>query len=315
VKFYFSPNKMDNIDSKKILTIRDFFTFVYLFPLRKLAAILPPKVTRFISTPLVYIYSLLPVSQKRRESISKTMNLVFNQKKTKQDIKKLSQKYLRNSAYSFIDDLILNKLSMKDLAERGVVKGLDNLENAILDKKGVILVGGHFSGDRVSKLFLRRMGFPIMCVRSKSPVGLLMSKVERKYFVPIMTRILDNVLKDYIYIEDKGFGIEILKRLRENGLVSILFDAITIKKGIYCSFFGSQHLFPTNFLQIAHLTGAAVIPMLCIGNSSSFTVMFEKKLELKQLPNKEEFISENLNTLVKLFELQILQYPTHWLMI
>jgi len=64
------------------------------------------------------------------------MNLVFNQKKTKQDIKKLSQKYLRNSAYSFIDDLILNKLSMKDLAERGVVKGLDNLENAILDKKG-----------------------------------------------------------------------------------------------------------------------------------------------------------------------------------
>jgi len=75
-----------------------------------------------------------------------------------------------------------------------------------------------------------------MCVRSKSPVGLLMSKVERKYFVPIMTRILDNVLKDYIYIEDKGFGIEILKRLRENGLVSILFDAITIKKGIYCSF-------------------------------------------------------------------------------
>lgn len=300
-------------DSKNIITIRDFFTFFYLFPLRKLAAILPPKVTRFISIPLVYIYSLMPVSQKRRESISKTMNLIFNHKKTKKEIKKLSQQCLRNSVYAFIDDLILNKLSKKDLIERGVINGLNNLENALFDKKGVILVGGHFSGDRVSKLFLREIGVSIMNVRSKSPASPSMSVVERKYFVPVMTNILNNVLKDYIFIEDKGFSIEILKRLRENGLVSILFDAGATTQGIW-PFFGNQRFFPTNFLQIAHLTGAAVIPMLCIGNSSSFTITFGEKLHFqKKSSNKEEFISANLNKLVKLFELQILQYPTHWL--
>lgn len=300
-------------DSRKIITIRDFFTFFYLFPLRKLAAILPPKVTRLISIPLVSIFSLKPVSQKRRESISKTMNLIFNHKKTKKEIKKLSQQCLRNSVDAFIDDLILNRLSKKDLIERGVINGLNNLENALFDKKGVILVGGHFSGDRVSKLFLREIGFPIMNVRSKSPASPSMSVVEGKYFVPVMTDILNNVLKDYIFIEDKGFSIEILKRLRENGLVSILFDAKATTQGIHWPFFGNQRFFPTNFLQIAHLTGAAVIPMLCIGHSSSFTITFGKKLQLQHFSNKEEFISANLNTLVKLFELQILQYPAHWL--
>jgi lauroyl/myristoyl acyltransferase len=305
---------MPFIAPKNIITVRDFFTFFYVFPLRKLAAILPPKVTRLMSMPLVYIYSVLPVSLQRRKSISRTLSLVFSYAKAKKDIKILTQECLRNSVYTFIDDTILNKLDKRCLIERGVIKGLENLENALSDKKGVILVGSHFTGDRVSKLFLREIGFPIMNVRSKSPVNPSTSVVEKKYFVPIMTSIVDNVLKDYVYIEDKGFSMKILKRLRENGLVSILFDARTTKNGIYCSFFGSQRFFPTNFLHIARLTGAAIVPMLCIGNSISFTIIVGKKIELQQFSDKEEFISANLNTLVKIFELQILQYPTHWLL-
>jgi lauroyl/myristoyl acyltransferase len=304
------------IDLKKIITIQDFFTFFYFYPVRKLAAILPPKLILLISIPFVNIYTLLPVHQKRSTSIRRSLSFIFNQTKTKKEVKTLARQCFRNAVYTFIDDLILNKLTKQDLIERGEIKGLENLEKALLDKKGVLLVGGHFSGDRLSKRLLREIGFPIMSVRRKIPVAISsMSTVQRKYFVPIKTKILDNALKDCVSVDDKGVGVEILQRLRENGLVSILFDTkkMEIRKGIYCSFLGSQRLFPTNFLQIAHLTGAAVIPMLSVGNSSSFTITFGKKLELQEFPNKEEFISANLNILVRILELQIMQYPTQWL--
>jgi lauroyl/myristoyl acyltransferase len=301
---------------KKIITVHDFFMFFYLFPLRKLAAILPPKVTHFISIPLVYIYSLLPVSQKRRNAITKTMTLVFSNKKTQKEIKKLSRQCLCNFVHTFIEDLTINRLNKKCLLERGVINGLEHLENALADRKGVILVGGHFSGDRVSKLFLREIGFPIMSVRTKSFVDPSMSLIAKKYFFPVMTNTLNEALKDCVFIEDKGFGMEILKRLRNNGLVSILFDARGKEtvRALNCAFWGSQRFFPTNFLRIARLTGAAVIPMLCIGNISSFTVTFGEKIELQECSDKEEFISKNLNTLVNLFESQVSQYPTHWLL-
>ena len=300
------------IDLKNIITIQDFFTFLYFFPVRKLAAILPTKLILLISIPFVNIYTLLPIHQKRKKSIRRSLSFIFSDTKTEKEVKMLTQQYLGNAVYTSIDDLILNNLTKQDLIERGEIKGLENLEKALLDKKGVLLVGGHFFGDRLSRLLLREIGFPILNVRKIHTASPSMSAVERKYFVPIRTKILDNALKDYVFVDDKSFSIEILKRLRENGLVSILFDARSPRTGIYCPFLGSKRLFPTNFLQIAHLTGAAVIPMLCIGNSSSFTVTFGKKLELQEFPTKEQFISANLNILVRMLELQIMRYPTQW---
>jgi lauroyl/myristoyl acyltransferase len=314
VRYY--RDRISFMNFKNFITVHDFFMFFYLFPLRKLAAVMPPKVIHLISIPLVYIYSLLPVSQKRRNAITKTMNLISNNEKTQKDIEKLSRQSLRNFVHTCIEDLTLNNLNKRDLLKRGVVQGLEHLKNALSDKKGVILVGGHFSGDRISKLFLREIGFPIMCVRTKSLYDPSASLIARKYFSPVMTNAVNEALEDYVFIQDKGFGMEILKRLRNNGIVSILFDVKGKEtvQGLHCPFLGSQRFFPTNFLQIAHLAGAAVVPMLCIGNSASFTITFGERIEFQKFADKEKFISTNLNTLVRILESQILQYPAHWLL-
>jgi len=304
------------MNGKKIITLHDFFMFFYLFPLRKLAAVLPVKVTRFISVPLVFLYSFLPVSKARRQAITETMHLVFSSKKSEKEIRQLTRQCLRNFVHTFIEDLALNKLNRNDLRERAVVCGFEHLETALRKKRGVILVGGHFTGDRLAKLFLREIGHPVLCVRAKSPVDPAMSFIARKYFFPVMANFQNDAVKDSVFIEDKGFSIEILKWLRQNGLVSILFDARgrASAQGIHCSFLGKQRFFPTNFLYIAQLTGAAVIPMLCVGNSSSFTVTFGERFELQELSDEEEFIAVNINRLVKILESHLLQYPTHWLL-
>lgn len=283
--------------------------------MRAAAAVLPPGISRLFGVPLAFIYSLLPLSLIRRTSVNRHLGLICGASGTKREVRRMARQSLRNSVSAFIDDIIIDKLDREYLLKRGVVKGIGNLEDALSLKKGVLLVGGHFTGDRVSKMLLREIGFPILSVRSGSPIGHSASLVEKKFFKPVMNKIMDKRLKDSIYIEDKGFSIEILRRLRQNGLVSILFDAITSKKGMYCSFFGSQRFFPTNFLQIAQATGAAIVPMVCVGNSRSFTIVIDRRLELQHFPDKGEFISANLSRLVKILESQILQYPTHWLLL
>jgi lauroyl/myristoyl acyltransferase len=75
---------------------------------------------------------------------------------------------------------------------------------------------------------------------------------------------------------------------------------------------GGKRSFPAGFFRIAHLTGAAIVPMLCVGNSKCFTIMFEKPFKIQKKLDEEKFISSNLEQLVGLLESQILQYPDQW---
>lgn len=243
----------------------------------------------------------------------KTMKSIYRDSKTAKEIDELCHKTLQNSAYAFIDDLILGRIDRRELLSRGVVKGIENLERALMEKKGAILVSGHFSGNRVANRFLRELGFPVMRVRQKYSPGPSISVVAKKYCAPRITDILNKSFGDYVFIEDKDFVLEIMRRLRQNGLVGILYDAISRSHGISLSLFEGRRSFPSNFIEMARLTGAAIIPVLCIGNSSSFEILFYEKLELIYYPDKKEFLTVNLNALVRLLESQISQYPGHWL--
>lgn len=294
------------------VSLRGILALLYAYPLRKLAAVLPPAATRFISIPFIYLYSVLPISRERRRKISNTWKTAFAGARSESDLKKLTRKCLRTAAYTFVDDMILVNLDWKGLRRRGSVQGIEHLEKALAAGKGVILVSGHFSGDRVGKVLLREIGHPVLSVTSKGTIDPSIRTMEQKYFVPLMKNTLCKILQDYICIEDRGFDLEILKRLRENGIVSILIDARAGTHKKHCPFLGGERIFATNFLQIARLTGAAVIPMLCIGDSRSFSVIIDKQVELMEFPTKEEFISGNLITVVNILEAQIRQYPAQW---
>ncbi|MCX5719467.1 MAG: lysophospholipid acyltransferase family protein [Nitrospirae bacterium] len=299
------------MSSKKIFALRDLSAFFYLLPLRMIATILPVRIVRSIGVLIAYIYSTL--SARRRRAIEKKLMVVFKDTEKINETEKISKQCLFNAASTYINDLILHRISKKDLLKCGKIMGLENLENALSAQKGVILVSGHFCGNRVAKRFLSEIGFPILSIRKKPFSNPAMSMIKKKYLQPIRFKLFNKIVQDYVFIEDDYFSLKILKRLRENGLVDIHIDARNSSHLIECAFLGTKRLFPADFLRIVYLTNAPVIPMLCIGNCSSFTIIFEKSVEFHKTSNKDEFISVNLNKLVRILESQIVHYPSQWL--
>ncbi len=298
---------------KRIFALRDFGIFLYLFPLRMVAAILPVKIVHLTGIFLGRIYS--SIAHGRRKKIQERLTLVFKDTKTKEEIKKLSYQCLHNTISTYIDALILGRISKKNLFKCGKIYGLENLKKALSAQKGVIIVSGHFCGNLIAGRFLCEIGFQTLGVHNRYRYVYEPQKslLENKYLKPYWAKVFSRALGDYVLIEDGDLGIKILRRLRENGLVNIHFDATSSGRLISRPFLGTERLFPVNFMRIVYSTGAAIIPMLCTGNSSSFNIFFEERVELRKASNKDEFISENLDTLVKILESQILQNPSQWL--
>lgn len=302
---------MSSLSPGKFIAARDIPALLYAYPLRKLAEILHPDVIRLISTPLVKAYSRILVSRQRRAAIRKKMSRIFQNVISKEELDELSRECIRNSAYSFVDDLIVDRLDRQKLMSRGIIEGIENVKSALSEKKGVILVGGHFSGNRIANLYMRESGIPVMCVRMRHVPPPQATFVARKYCAPRVTRLLHKSFEDYVYIDDAGFALDIMRRLRENGLVRVLIDTKALS-GVRCSFFGHYRPFHSKFLEIARLTGAAVIPQLCIGNSSSFRIFFGRRLELQPAKDRNEFLATNLQAVVEILEAQISSFPEHW---
>jgi len=262
---------------------------------------------------LGHIYSSLLMN--RRKRIQEKLTLIFKDSRTREEINALSYQSMRSAVSAYTDSLLVNRISKHDLLKFGSIKGQENVESALSLKKGVILVSGHFCGDVVASRFLRAIGMPILFVTKTKSFDPERSLLENKYLKPYWSKVFNQFEEDNIFIEDADFGLRITKHLRENGLVGIKLDAPFSKNLIECSFFGTKHFFPANFLKISFLTGSPIVPMVCTGNSASFEISFERMVELQEGSNRDEFVSVNLNKLVKMLESQILQYPSHWLFI
>ncbi len=276
-----------------------------------LADILPIKIVRWLGILLVYIHRLR--FDKKKRFLQKRLNIAFKNNKSKSDIKKITNQYMRNVGLRDIDDVILNRLTRKDLLRCSEIIGNENLETALSYNKGVILTSGHFFANRVGKRFLNEIGFPVLSVKNLIlSHDSRISRVRFKYLHPRYNNFVSQVTKDCVFVHDKNCTLKILKRLRENGLVSILIDAVNSYNMIEYPFLGIKRPFPAGFLRIVYQTGVPVVPMLCIGNSYSFTVIFEKMVEIQKISDQEAFMSENLATLVKVLESQILRYADQW---
>lgn len=296
---------------KHFIELNDLLLFFYLFPFRILAAILPIKIVRWSGILLVYIYLLL--FDRKKRFLQKRLNIAFKNSKRKSDIKKIVNQYIYNAGLKDIDDVILNRLTKKDLLRCSDIKGIENLETALSYNKGVILTSGHFFANRVGKRFLKEIGFPVLSVRKIIPRhDPCISRVRFKYLQPRYKNFVSQVIKDCVFIHDKNCTLKILKRLRENGLVNIHIDARNSYNMIEYPFLGTKRSFPAGFLRIVYQTGVPVVPMVCIGNSYSFTVIFEKMVEIQKISDQETFMSENLATLVKVLESHILRYTDQW---
>jgi len=299
--------------SNRFFSFRDIGIFFYLVPFRIVASILPIGAIRFFGLLMGHIYSALAYKRKRR--IQQRLRTAFGNSAANDKIVALSRRCLLNAVACHVDALIVNRIGTQSLLGNGQVSGLEHLHNALLKGKGVLLVTGHFTGIKMISRFLHESGYPHFGMVKRHADDPGASQIENKYLAPYWAKLIDRTRHAPVFVEDKDVGLRIMKRLRENGIVIISLDVPFSQHLLTRPFLGSERAFPVGFLRIVYATGAAVVPMVGIGNSSAFHIWFEEAVNFREAARKDEFVAKNIDILVRILESQILKDPAHWLLI
>ena len=211
-----------------------------------------------------------------------------------------------------IDDLIMDRLLADGRQVHVRLCGRGNLDRVLAAGKGAIVVSGHFYATRLAKRYLAKIGYPMLTVRNQIPIDPAAGRLGRRFLEPRYVNFLHGVIRDEVFIQDEECSFKIFKRLQLGGLVNIHFDAPYSQITAAYPFLGRRDTFSAGFLRIAKLSGCAVIPMLCVGNSEDLTIAFDEPVSLEATSNKDQLVATNMPKLVKILETQILEHPDQW---
>jgi KDO2-lipid IV(A) lauroyltransferase len=292
-----------------LFTVQDLLGWAYLYPVRGLFRILPVRFSGWLTRRLAPVYAWF--RRDTRSVVERTMALAFAGRAVQDSPAALARVFMVRDARKVADDLLIRRLSPTQLARKARVRGLEHLQAACAEGRGVIVVSGHFHANRLAKYYLRRAGYPMLSVRRRVPLGPSGGRFGRRFVQPAYGRFLAGNVEDELYSGDADLGAGLLRRLRENGIVNIHFDAAMARERYHLPLLHVSWPFAAGFVRLAEHSGAPLLPMLCLGDSNGFEINFEPPIRLSGKSSPEE-CRARLQLLARRLEAWILANPEQW---
>lgn len=296
-------------ESHPLITAQDIVSWIYLYPVRWFSRLFPVSFLQWLAVKLGGPYATL--RKRRRRQISERMSTIFRDREPPAPPDVMAYEFIRKDMRKGIDDLIIRRLGTENMRAAATITGLEHLDNALADGKGVIVISAHFHANRLAKYYLRRIGYPFMSIRNRLPRSAATGRFGRRFLAPVYGEFLDDLVEDEVHTQNAGLGPLLLRRLRENGIVNIHIDAAISSEWFWVPFLNEERPFAGGFIRIAELTGAPLVPMVCLGNSSAFEVNFGAPVRYTGKSTPEEFTGRLMSKVHRL-ESWVLAHPTEW---
>jgi Kdo2-lipid IVA lauroyltransferase/acyltransferase len=201
----------------------------------------------------------------------------------------------------------MQELNKGNICRFVVHDGLENYLEGLRRGRGVIFMTAHFGAWELSSFAHAVYGYPLRFV--VRPID--NPRVE-KLISTCRTR------SGNIPIERRSAARDILKALRQNEAVGILFDQNTTRsEGIFAEFFGIPAATTPALALFALRTGAAVVPGFLIWDTSlgKHRLRLDPPVQLIDTGNLDHDVLENTKIFNKILEDYIRKYPDQWLWI
>ena len=199
------------------------------------------------------------------------------------------------------------QLNKTNISRYVVHDGLDNYLEGLKRGRGVIFMTAHFGAWELSSFAHAVYGFPL------------------KFIVrPIDNRRVEALISSYrtasgnVPIDRRSAGRDVLKALRQNEAVGILFDQNTTRsEGVFAKFFGIPAATTPGIALFALRTGAAVVPGFLIWDAElqKHRLRLDPPVELINTGDLDRDVLENTKLFNKILEGYIRKYPDQWLWI
>jgi KDO2-lipid IV(A) lauroyltransferase len=196
--------------------------------------------------------------------------------------------------------------SNKTISDKTRFYGLEHFNEALLAKKGVLILSQHVGNGDVGVVRL---------VNQKIFFNLISKKFKNKLANDFWFGIREKMGVKFIEPHGNSTAFDILKCLKQNQPVAFVLDQfMSIPYGIETEFFGRKTGTAYGLALFAIRTGAPVVPVHVYRDSDFIThVVFEKPLPLIENPDKDTQIKLLTQSYNDKIEAIVRQYPDQWM--
>lgn len=239
-----------------------------------------------------------------REAVASNMRHLMGPEASEADIQRATREVFRNAGRYYADLIHLPRLNIqKFYDERFEVEGVQYLKDAEDSGRGAVVVGTHF-------------GNPEMSVQPLAAEGHL--------FLGLTEPLEPKPLSDFVHwlrsqnghvYRTLGYaGLkEVLRRLRNGGLVAVLLDRDVAGAGVPMEFCGAEASIPLGAVDLALRTGADLIPAKSWRIPGyGFKVLIEPPLEIIRTGDFDADVRSNTERLLLTYEKQLRSDPGQW---
>lgn len=258
---------------------RDMLRLVVWYPLRWVLTRAPVSWGVMILRTMGDIHYI--VGRKKRAQLLENLSRL-NRKMCCSDsvqYKRIIREYFRNHYVDHLMIFLLPRLKLADIDTHIELDGLHHLDRALSEKRGVILVHGHFGPVHLPLVCLSRMGYPMMQIGMPSDEGL--SRIGKSVAFRLRLKYEARLSADIIHA--KSFLRPVIQWLKQNGVLMITGDGTGTqdRTGRYdrFSFFGFPVLFPLGPAILSQKTGSALLPLFVVpGEKKLFRIVIEEPI-------------------------------------
>ena len=152
------------------------------------------------------------------------------------------------------------------------IEGLDHLDRALKQGRGVVLMAGHWGSAHLAFCALRVLGYDLTLVKGGTP------KDERR-----RPYRYSETSDDTIFIYDSAlaasYKARILDTLRQGRIIEYYADTREGRIKEKALFLGREIDFPTGMIHLAHQTRGALIPFVHLYHRGTITMIFNPSID------------------------------------
>lgn len=203
----------------------------------------------------------------------------------------------------FLEIPQIRKLTRRNLIDYVEFVGEENLRNAALKGKGVVLLSAHFGN------------WELMCAAVSLKLGRLAVVARPLDFVP-MDRVFKELRSRFgaVVIPHKEAARRIVGALRSEMLLGVLLDQKEdCYQGVFVPFLGRWACTNKGLAVISLRTGVPVVPTFSMRQQDGrYKIVFEKEIELQRTGDKTRDVEDNTESFTRAIERHVTENPDHW---
>lgn len=250
---------------------------------------------------LGYIFYI--IARKSRSTLRVNMRYVLGEDAPQSEINRMVKESFFNYAKYVVDFIRIPTIKPEDIKQRVTLHGWDNLDAALSEGKGAILVGMHTGDWEMMGAAIAQRDYSLNVVGKRNLSERLNEFVRKRRDKMGMSVVPTNTMENRLG--------EMVRVLNRNELLAMAIDIAGVKKSVAVNFFDAITHVPRGAATLALTTEAKVVPITSVRLSNNRLIAFigehinfqpsgDYKADIQVLTQKimhplEHFISQHPN--------------------